>query len=84
MAATVPPFLADENPATQQYLTCSPRHSRRKVHTGLGYNSFSAWLLFAQSVKSCDPTSRAYDAGEGCADWTGGDSTGPHIPHPMS
>ena len=75
-ATVVPPFLADENPATQQYLDLFAEYlPDGKSMAGLGYNSFSAWLLFAQAVKACgSEVTRAcvYDEAKKVNEWTGG------------
>lgn len=72
----VPPFLADENPATQQYLDLFDEYlPDGKSEALLGYSSFSAWLLFAQSVKECgsDVTRKCvFEAAKGVNEWTGG------------
>jgi len=74
--AVVPPFLASENPATQQYLDLYEQYKPDgKVEALLGYNSFSAWLLFATAVKECgsDVTrSCVFETAQGISDWTGG------------
>lgn len=74
--AVVPPFLASENPATQQYLDLYEQYKPDgKSEALLGYNSFSAWLLFATAVKECgsDVTrSCVFEAAQGIGDWTGG------------
>ncbi len=74
--AVVPPFMADENPATQQYLDLFEKYKPEgKSEALLGYNSFSAWLLFATAVKKCgsDVTRRCvFDAAKETTDWTGG------------
>ncbi len=87
MAATVvPSFLADENPATRQYLDLFEQYlPDGRDEAGLGYNSFSAWLLFAQAVKSCDSDVTrgcVFNAAKSVEDWTGG---GLHAPtHPAT
>jgi ABC-type branched-subunit amino acid transport system substrate-binding protein len=77
----VPPFLASENPATQQYLDLYDEYlPDGKSEAGLGYNAFSAWLLFATAVKECgsDVTRRCvYDAAKSITEWDGG---GLHAP----
>jgi ABC-type branched-subunit amino acid transport system substrate-binding protein len=75
-AAVVPPFLADENPATQQYLDLFDEYlPDGKAEALLGYNSFSAWLLFATAVKECGSEvtrSCVFEAAQGITEWTGG------------
>ena len=54
LTIVVPPFLADENPATQHYLDLFEEYlPDGKSEAILGYNSFSAWLLFATAVGEC-------------------------------
>ncbi|QYG93637.1 ABC transporter substrate-binding protein [Iamia sp. SCSIO 61187] len=76
LASVVPPFLAEENPATQQYLDLFEEHlPEGKSEALLGYNSFSAWLLFATAVKACgSEVTRAcvFEEASGITDWTGG------------
>jgi ABC-type branched-subunit amino acid transport system substrate-binding protein len=76
LSSIVPPFMADENPATQQYLDLFAEHlPDGKSEALLGYNSFSAWLLFATAVKACgsDVTRRCvYDEASAITEWTGG------------
>ena len=72
----VPPFMASENPATQQYLDLFEEHlPDGKSEAGLGYNAFSAWLLFATAVKECGSEvtrSCVWDAASSITEWTGG------------
>ena len=74
--SVVPAFLADKNPATQQYLDLFKKYvPNGKSEALLGYNSFSAWLLFATSADKCgsDVTRKCvFDAAKGVTDWTGG------------
>lgn len=74
--AVVPPFMADKNPATEQYLELFKKYlPDGKSEALLGYNSFSAWLLFAEAVKKCgsDVTRRCvFDAAKATTKWTGG------------
>lgn len=80
-ASVVPPFMAEENEATQQYLDLFEQYRPDgKDEALLGYNSFSAWLLFATAVKACgsDVTRRCvYDEASAITEWTGG---GLHAP----
>ncbi len=77
----VPPFMGDENPATQQYLDLYEEYlPGGKAEAGLGYNAFSAWLIFAEVAGDCgsDLTRRClYDGLTEVTDWTGG---GLHAP----
>lgn len=72
----VPPSMASQNPATQQYLDLFKKYlPDGKSEALLGYNSFSAWLLFATAVKKCgsDVTRRCvFDAAKATTKWTGG------------
>lgn len=74
--SVVPPFLADQNPATQQYLDLFDQYlPDGKSEALLGYNSFSAWLLFATAAKECgaDLTRKCvYENAKGTTEWTGG------------
>ena len=76
LSAVVPPFLADENPATQEYLDLFEKYlPDGKSKALLGYNSFSAWLLFATAAKECgsDLTRKCvYDNAKSITEWTGG------------
>ena len=76
LASIVPPFLADENPATQQYLDLFDEYlPDGKSEALLGFNSFSAWLLFATAAKACGgDLTRAcvFEEASGITEWTGG------------
>jgi Periplasmic binding protein len=76
ISSVVPPFLAEENPATQQYLDLFEQYlPDGKSDALLGFNSFSAFLLFATAVKECgsDVTRKCvYEAARGNNEWTGG------------
>ena len=80
----VPPFLAEDNEATQQYLDLFDEYlPDGKSEAILGYNSFSAWLLFATAVKQCgsDVTrSCVFDAASSITEWTGGGLHAPSNP----
>lgn len=80
-ASVVPPFLAAENEATQQYLDLFEEHlPDGKSEALLGYNSFSAWLLFAIAARECGSELTrgcVLEAAEDITDWTGG---GLHAP----
>ena len=80
VSSIVPPFMADENPATQQYLDLFEQYlPDGKSEALLGYNSFSAWLLFATAVKECgsDVTRKCVFEAAQVDEWTGG---GLHAP----
>ncbi len=76
VTAVVPPLLADENLATQQYLDLFEQYlPDGKSEALLGYNSFSAWLLFATAAKECgsDLTrSCVFEQAKMITEWTGG------------
>ncbi|MFZ1441042.1 MAG: ABC transporter substrate-binding protein [Candidatus Microthrix subdominans] len=76
LTIVVPPFLADENPATQHYLDLFEEYlPDGKSEAILGYNSFSAWLLFATAVGECgsDVTRTCvFEAAKEITEWTGG------------
>ncbi len=75
-SAVVPFFQADENPATQAYQDLFEEYlPDGKGDALLGINSFSAWLLWATSVKSCgsEVTRKCvFEAADGTTSWTGG------------
>jgi ABC-type branched-subunit amino acid transport system substrate-binding protein len=75
-SAFVPFFEADQNPATQQYLDLFEKYMPEgKSQALLALQSWSAWLLFAQSAKACgaDLTRRClYDEASTVDSWTGG------------
>ncbi|MEO6989740.1 MAG: ABC transporter substrate-binding protein [Aquihabitans sp.] len=76
VTGVVPAFLADQNPATQQYLDLFAEYvPEGKAEALLGYNSFSAWLLFATAAGECgsDVTRKCVlEAAQNITDWTGG------------
>jgi ABC-type branched-subunit amino acid transport system substrate-binding protein len=76
ISAFVPPFMAKQNPATQQYLDLFEQYlPAGKSEALLGMQSFSAWLLFATAVKQCgsEVTRKCvFDAAGAVTDWTGG------------
>jgi len=74
---TLVPFeMADENPATKEYLDLFAKYKPNgKSHAYLGLQGMSAWLLFATSADKCgaDLTRRCvYDNARKVTDWTGG------------
>jgi len=79
--AVVPYTRAEENPATQQYLDLFEQYlPDGKAEAYLGFQAFSAWLLFATSAKECgaELTRRCVlDNAKAVTDWTGG---GLHAP----
>ncbi len=83
-ALVVPPFLADKNPATQQYLDLFKKYlPKGKDKALLGYQGFSAWLLWAESVKACGSTVTrkcVYEKGKAQKGWTGGGLHAPTSP----
>jgi ABC-type branched-subunit amino acid transport system substrate-binding protein len=73
--SVVPFFQAEDNEATQQYQDLFEEY--------LGYQGFSAWLLFAQAVKECgsEVTRKCvYDNARSVEDWTGGGLHAPSNP----
>jgi ABC-type branched-subunit amino acid transport system substrate-binding protein len=75
VSAVVPPFMADQNPATQQYLDLFEQYlPDGKSEALLGYNAFSAWLLFATAVKECgsEVTRKCVLEAAQVSDWSGG------------
>lgn len=83
-SAVVPPFLAEDSPATQQYLDLFEEHlPDGKSEALLGVNSFSAWLLFATAVKECGSEvtrSCVFEAAQGITEWSGGGLHAPSNP----
>jgi hypothetical protein len=79
------PFEDKSNKAIAQYEALFNQYlpdSSRKT-AALGLNSFSAWLLWAQSVKSCggDVTAKCvYDAANKVTNWDGGGLQAPSNP----
>ena len=78
------PFQAD-SPAIKQYEALFEKYlpSSTRKQAALGLNSFSAWLLFAQSVKSCggNVTPKCvYDAAHKVTNWDGGGLQAPSNP----
>ncbi len=70
------PYDGKVDPATQQYLDLFKKYAPdAKTKALLGLQAWSAWLLFAQSVKECgsDVTrSCVYENAKKVHDWTGG------------
>jgi ABC-type branched-subunit amino acid transport system substrate-binding protein len=76
-ATSVTPFLAaDKVPAVAQYEELFKKYlPNGKSEAALGLNSFNAWLLWAQSAKSCgaDLTRKCIvEAGQSVTSWDGG------------
>ena len=85
IAGSVAPFfLADENEATQQYQELFDEYlPDGKKNAYLGYQAFSAWLLFATAVKECgsDVTRRCvFEEASSVQEWTGGGLHAPSSP----
>ena len=82
--SVVPFFQAEDNEATQQYQDLFEEYlpdGRSQAY--LGYQAFSAWLLFAQAVKECgsEVTRKCvYDNARSVEDWTGGGLHAPSNP----
>jgi hypothetical protein len=72
----VTPFLATQVPAIPQYEELFQQYlPNGKSQASLGLNSFSAWLLFAQSAKQCGAAMTrkcVYEAGIATTSWSGG------------
>ncbi len=79
--SVVPYFQAEDSEATQQYLDLFDEYlpdGRKNAY--LGYQGFSAWLLFATAVKACgsEVTRRCvFEEAQSVQDWTAG---GLHAP----
>jgi hypothetical protein len=79
----VPFELADQVPATKQYLDLLQQYAKGARPKGLGVNGFSAWLLFAQSAKACGlilTRQCLIDHAAVTKDWTGGGLHGAQQP----
>jgi ABC-type branched-subunit amino acid transport system substrate-binding protein len=82
--SVVPYFQAEDNEATQQYQDLFEEYlpdGRSQAY--LGYQAFSAWLLFAQAVKECgsDVTRTCvFENAQSVEDWTGGGLNAPSNP----
>jgi hypothetical protein len=84
IAVATTPFQTD-SPAIKQYEALFNQYlpSSTRKQAALGLNSFSAWLLFAQAVKSCggDVTAKCvYDAAHKVTTWDGGGLQAPSNP----
>jgi Periplasmic binding protein len=82
--SVVPFFQAEDNEATQQYQDLFEEYlPDGRVNAYLGYQAFSAWLLFATAVKECgsDVTRKCvFDNAAAVEDWTGGGLHAPSNP----
>jgi Periplasmic binding protein len=79
----VPFELADQYPATKQYINLLQQYAKRAKPKALGVNGFSAWLLFAQSAKACGSNLTRQcliDQAAATKDWTGGGLHGAQQP----
>jgi ABC-type branched-subunit amino acid transport system substrate-binding protein len=73
-SSLIPFELASQYPAVQQYVSLLQQYANAKPKS-LGVNGFSAWLLFAQSVKACGSNltrTCVMDHAQATHDWTGG------------
>jgi hypothetical protein len=86
--AVVPYTLADENPATKQYLELFEKYlPDGKDKAYLGFQGFSAWLLFAKGVNECgsEVTRKCvWDKVSNVTEWTGGGLHAPTNPKESS
>jgi ABC-type branched-subunit amino acid transport system substrate-binding protein len=86
--AVVPYSLADENPATQQYLDLFEEYlPDGKDKAYLGFQGFSAWLMFAKAAKECgaELTRKCvWDKVSNVTEWTGGGLHAPTNPKETS
>ncbi len=84
VGALVPFEMADENPATREYLDLFEKYKPEgKARAYLGLQGMSAWLLFATSATKCgdDLTRRCvYDNARRVTGWTGGGLHAPQNP----
>jgi hypothetical protein len=82
--SVVPFFQAEDNEATQQYQELFDQYlpdGRKNAY--LGYQAFSAWLLFATAVKECgsEVTRKCvFEQASAVEDWTGGGLQAPSNP----
>ena len=77
------PFEADQVPAVQQYLSLLQQYAPKAKKTFFGATAFSAWLLFAEGVKSCGSNVTRKCISDFVAtqtQWTGGGLQGPIDP----
>lgn len=85
---TIYPFeLADQNPATKQYIDTLKKYVPDVLPRALGVNAFSAWLLWAESAKACgsDLTRKCVmEKAVEMTGWDGGGLHGPATPGPTS
>jgi ABC-type branched-subunit amino acid transport system substrate-binding protein len=87
-AGFVPFEMTDQNPALQTYEALFEKYKPSgKSHAALGLNSFSAWLMFAESAKSCTSgltRKCVYDAMKKVAKWDAGGMAGTADPSTSS
>jgi ABC-type branched-subunit amino acid transport system substrate-binding protein len=78
------PFeLANDNPATAQYVSLLNQYVGGAKPKSLGINGFSAWLLFAESAKACGSNltrTCVVDHAGATKNWTGGGLHAPSQP----
>ncbi len=75
--------LADQNPATKQYIGLLKQYAGGATPRSLGINGFSAWLLFAESAKACGSNltrTCVVDHAQSTKNWTGGGLHAPSQP----
>jgi ABC-type branched-subunit amino acid transport system substrate-binding protein len=80
---TTPFEAAAQVPAVQQYLALLQQYAPKAKKTFFGATAFSAWLLFAEGVKSCGSTVTRKCISDYVAtqtQWTGGGLQGPIDP----
>jgi len=79
----VPFELADSVPAVKKYIGLLNQYANGAKPKSLGLNSFSAWLLFAESAKACGSNLTrqcVMDKAAAQSDWTGGGLHSPQKP----
>jgi ABC-type branched-subunit amino acid transport system substrate-binding protein len=80
---TTPFEAAAQVPAVQQYLDLLQKYAPKAKKTFFGATAFSAWLLFAEAVKSCGSNVTRTCISDFVAtqkEWTGGGLQGPIDP----
>jgi ABC-type branched-subunit amino acid transport system substrate-binding protein len=80
---SVPFELADQYPATKQYIGLLQQYAGGAKPKALGINSFSAWLLFANSAKECGSNltrTCLMDHAQSTKAWTAGGLIAPDQP----
>jgi hypothetical protein len=79
----VPFELADQYPATKQYINLLTQYANGAKPKSLGVNGFSAWLLFAESAKACGSNltrTCLLDHAQATKNWTAGGLMSPWQP----